>query len=100
MASSQADRLPPSLLAVAFATAIVAGLGGWILGQGSSIGIFGNSPGDHSRVRGPSEQSEVEEDDESDEDDQTQDLKDFSDKNEPCKLVLVVRTDLGMTKGM
>ncbi|TKX22649.1 peptidyl-tRNA hydrolase PTH2 [Elsinoe australis] len=94
MATSLSERPPPSVWAVAFATAILAGLTGYFLGQASSIGIFGSSP------TRPSEKEAVSDSDLSDEDeDRQEELQGFSEKNEPCKLVLVVRTDLGMTKG-
>lgn len=85
---------PPSLLAVAFATSIIAGLGGYFLGQATSVGVFGktNPP----VLEKESDASGAEEDGDTDEE---QDLKSFDGTNEECKLVLVVRTDLGMTKG-
>jgi flagellar biosynthesis/type III secretory pathway M-ring protein FliF/YscJ len=38
-------------------------------------------------------------DEDEDSDQQNEELQDFTGNNEECKLVLVVRTDLGMTKG-
>lgn len=114
------DRPPPSILAVAFASAIVAGLAGYFLGQASSIGVFsGSAQPAGAPATGPRAASEKkakvadddsdisdaaggsdEDDDSDDEDDlDDQELKGFEDSNEECKLVLVVRTDLGMTKG-
>ncbi|CZT22752.1 related to mitochondrial peptidyl-tRNA hydrolase Pth2 [Ramularia collo-cygni] len=97
------DRGPPSAAAIAIGTAIVAGITGYFLGTARSIGVFGGPP--------PSAQQQV--DDHSDDDDggdgsdaasetHTDDLgelKTFPGSTEECKLVLAVRTDLGMTKG-
>ncbi|KAB8345887.1 hypothetical protein FH972_022942 [Carpinus fangiana] len=95
-----ADRPAPSTAAIAIATAIIGALGGYFLGQASSLGIFGAQ----SRSSRRANHSMAEEDSSSDDDDeeadqQAGDLKEFSDSREECKLVLVVRTDLGMTKG-
>ncbi|GAB7344592.1 hypothetical protein MBLNU457_3087t1 [Dothideomycetes sp. NU457] len=103
MASPAIERPPPSTWAIAFATAIISGLAGYFLGQASSIGVFAKNPSDSAAARvekdghdqGPHESEEA--GDEEDEDDQ--EIKSFADHNEECKLVLVVRTDLGMTKG-
>lgn len=114
-----ADRQGPSILAVAFASAIVAGLAGYFLGQASSIGVFSSGaskPNHKSKASSSSsfagekvDQSDsdisdagaaTDDDDDSDDDDlDDQELDGFKDSNEECKLVLVVRTDLGMTKG-
>ena len=71
---------------------------GYFLGQASSIGLF-SSPG----TRGPHDaESDISDADADDEDDDVQDLgelKAFAGNREECKLVLVVRTDLGMGKG-
>lgn len=102
MAAPALDRSAPSTAAIAIATAIVAGLGGFFLGQVSTLGIGGASK----RKAGTTgdkelEESSDEEDAEGeDEEDDKQELGDFSTGNEECKLVLVVRTDLGMTKGI
>ena len=103
------DRGPPSAAAVAIGTAIVAGLTGYFIGQASSIGLFGKND-----TRGPTARlsregeakpdasetdSEVDDDTaEEDDDDDVQDLGElqtFPGNNEECKLVLVVRSDLG-----
>ncbi|KAF2202075.1 PTH2-domain-containing protein [Delitschia confertaspora ATCC 74209] len=94
---------------VALASALVAGMTGYFLGQAKSLGLFGGSPisnGDRGQTPSEkegssSEEEEEEEEEEEDMDDQDHDhdLADFADNNEECKLVLVVRTDLGMTKG-
>ena len=104
------DRGPPSATAVAISTAIVAGLAGYFLGQASSIGLFGKSdtraPAARlSRHEGEAkpDTSETDSDDDDDdaaedEDDDVQDLGElqtFPGNSEECKLVLVVRSDLG-----
>lgn len=103
------DRSPPSVASVAIDTAIISGLFGYFLGQAQSIGLFGKpSTSSHAarlRVGGESDQSDTSDADaeSGDEDDSLQDLgelKSFAGNNEECKLVLVVRTDLGMGKGM
>jgi len=74
-----------------------------MLGQAKSLGLFGGSA-----VSSPSERKEKaaeaseESEESSDEDEEDDDSvpADFKDLNEECKMVLVVRTDLGMTKGM
>jgi len=113
--ATSANRDPPTTLAYCIATAILAALGGYFLGQASSLGLIGgdrsqqdaatNTPsatmtqsnGAATKEKDPSE-SENEGDPDSE--DEQQDLQGFeSNANEECKLVLVVRTDLGMTKG-
>lgn len=111
MASNvQQDRGPPSNVAVAIGTAIVSALFGYYFGQARSIGLFGRTDtrtpaarlgrssdeSDSSSNAGAGEET-------GDESDSVQDLgelKTFSANNEECKLVLVVRMDLGMGKGM
>jgi PTH2 family peptidyl-tRNA hydrolase len=119
--ATSANRDPPTILAYGVATAILAGLGGYFLGQASSLGLFGDhatrekahtprtaeekTSSSASKAAPEDEESESEESDlsENDEDpdtDSQQDLAGFEDMaTEECKLVLVVRTDLGMTKG-
>jgi PTH2 family peptidyl-tRNA hydrolase len=104
------DRGPPSATAVAISTAIVAGLAGYFLGQASSIGLFGKSDtrapkaplsGREGGAKPDASETESDDDDdaaEEDEDDDVQDLGElqtFPGNNEECKLVLVVRSDLG-----
>lgn len=98
--ASVTDRSPPTTAAIAIATAIIAGLGGFFLGQASSLGLVGQSK--EKKADGGVEESSDEEDAEGEEseNEDKQALGDFSDVNEECKLVLVVRTDLGMTKGL
>ena len=104
------DRGPPSATAVAISTAIVAGLAGYFLGQASSIGLFGKSDtrapkaslsGHEGEAKPDASETDSEVDDdtaEEDDDDDVQDLGElqtFPGNNEECKLVLVVRSDLG-----
>jgi len=85
------DAGQPSTANIAIACALVAGVTGYMVGQAKSLGLFGGSP--------VSEPKETEYTDESgDESDMSP--SEFAGQNEECKLVLVVRTDLGMTKGM
>lgn len=98
---------PPSVAAVAIGTALVAGITGYYLGQARSIGLFGSSLQTSGASNRNATASELEPDDESDLSDAASDsdaqdlgeLKDFPGSTEECKLILVVRSDLGMTKG-
>ncbi|KAK1809390.1 hypothetical protein LTR12_016247 [Friedmanniomyces endolithicus] len=98
------DRGPPSTASIALATAIVSGLVGYYFAQARSIGLFGSTttrPAAGAATE-ESDVSDAESASHSDEDDNVQDLgelKSFADSAEECKLVLVVRTDLGMGKG-
>jgi PTH2 family peptidyl-tRNA hydrolase len=102
MASSSAvamDRPPPTILAIVVATAILAGVTGYFIGQGASIFP---SPGPRRRSeKSRAEESESDEDElESDEEDEDGGLlASFDGNTDEVKLVLVVRTDLGMGKG-
>lgn len=101
------DRGPPSAAAIAIGTAIVAGLTGYFIGQASSIGLFGKgdtrAPAARlSRSEGTAKPDEAEtaseDGDSEDDDDELQDLGElqtFPGNTEECKLVLVVRSDLG-----
>ena len=107
------DRGPPSAAAIAIGSAIVAGVTGYFLGQASSIGLFGKTD-THAPAAGLSRregvakpddaetQSDDDEDEEDDDDDSdVQDLGElqtFPGNTEECKLVLVVRSDLGKQK--
>lgn len=109
------DRGPPSAAAVAIGTAIIAGVTGYFLGQASSIGLFGKgstraptarlSRGD-GQAKPNNAETESDDDEDEDEDDDESDVQDlgelqtFPGNTEECKLVLVVRSDLGMTKGV
>lgn len=99
------ERPPPSTTAVAVATALIAGVTGYFLGQASSLGLFKSKAQPTQETRDNKKASgEDSEETESDEDwevgQEQGDINSFTDSNEECKLVLVVRTDLGMTKGM
>jgi len=93
------DRSTPTTTAIAVSTAILGVLVGYFIGQGSTL--LG--------VRRRSSQATTAHDTSSSDDEADVDelavageggLKDFASNGyEECKLVLVVRTDLGMTKG-
>ena len=74
---------------------------GYYLGQARSIGVFGPAPSTHPRSS-EDDESDISDADEDDGEDTLDagELKTFSNSTEECKLVFVVRTDLGMTKGM
>ena len=126
------DRSLPSTTAIAIATAIIAGLGGYFLGQGASIGLFSHNssanktaspakkswPNNYDVTVHPDSSDEElmtylrggkhdqksrevtdSEDEENDEDIAPGPLNAFEGNREECKLVLCVRTDLGMGKG-
>jgi len=114
--ATSANRDPPTTLACCIATAILAALGGYFLGQASSLGLIGGGRSQHdaatsdtpsaskTQPRGTAKADEKESESENEEDPDSeaeqQDLQGFErNANEECKLVLVVRTDLGMTKG-
>jgi PTH2 family peptidyl-tRNA hydrolase len=93
------DNTQPSTANIAVACAIIAGVTGYMLGQAKSLGLFAGSP-----ISAPSQvkekassETEASSDEESEDDDSVP--ASFTGNNEECKLVLVVRTDLGMTKG-
>jgi PTH2 family peptidyl-tRNA hydrolase len=89
----------PSTANIALASAILAGVTGYFLGTAKSLGLFGGSPISEPPERKSEKAQELEDsDEESDEDDDTAPAE-FPGHNEECKMVLVVRTDLGMTKG-
>src|SRR4051794_5950148 len=102
------DRIPPTTTAYVIATAIIAGVTGYFIGQGASLGLFKEKQGwpngydvkvhkDSSDEGGEDSDSE----EESDEDvGNGEELASFKDNIDEVKLVLVVRTDLGMTKGL
>ncbi|KAJ5669452.1 peptidyl-tRNA hydrolase 2 [Penicillium macrosclerotiorum] len=101
------DRMPPTTTAYVIATAIIAGVTGYFIGQGASLGLFKEKQGWPNgydvkvhRDSSDEEDDEDSEDYESDEDEGNgEELSNFKDNDEEVKLVLVVRTDLGMTKG-
>ena len=117
------ERPPPSTAAIAIATAILAALGGYFIGQGASLGLFSSKSSSSKKswpnsydvtvhpdssdeelmksLKGGEEEAEEEQ---SEEDEvelvEAGKLARFEGNKEECKLVLVVRTDLGMGKGM
>lgn len=103
------EKTPPSLVAVAIASGLLGLLAGYFLGQGSSIGLFDSSgnpkevkrswPNSYDvKVHADSSDEADDEEDEPEEED-GKELRNFDDRNEEVKLILAVRTDLGMTKG-
>ncbi|KAJ9618576.1 peptidyl-tRNA hydrolase [Exophiala oligosperma] len=108
-----AEKAPPSLAAVAVSSLILGLLAGYFIGQGSSIGVFGGSSGPTGlkkswpnsydvKVHADSSDEQADDEDEDEDEDEEGDgneLKDFRDSKEEVKLVLAVRTDLGMGKG-
>ncbi len=107
-----AEKAPSSIAAVAVSSLILGLLAGYFIGQGSSIGIFGGS-GDPNRVKtswpnsydvkvhadSSDDQADDEEEEDDDEEGDGKELSDFKGSTEEVKLVLGVRTDLGMGKG-
>lgn len=108
-----ADHSQPTTAAIVIATTIIAGLGGYFIGQASLLGIFRSGNSSPQRRKRPEYSSrdkrdtdtEVSSDSEDDDaagaaNNEQNDLHDFDGEGDECKLTLVVRTDLGMTKGM
>jgi hypothetical protein len=104
---SDLDRMPPSTTTYVVATAIIAGITGYFIGQGASLGLFSKEkegwPNSYN-VKIHRGSSDEEDDDDEEEDSEEEgdggELADFEGNTEEVKLVLVVRTDLGMTKGI
>ncbi|KAJ4368760.1 hypothetical protein N0V83_005842 [Neocucurbitaria cava] len=92
------DSSQPSTANIAVACAIIAGVTGYMLGQAKSLGLFGGSPVSQPQQR-KDKKADTSDDEESDEEDDDTAPAEFPGHPEECKLVLVVRTDLGMTKG-
>jgi PTH2 family peptidyl-tRNA hydrolase len=121
-------RAPPTPLALIIGTAIIAGLSGYMIGIASSLGFLPIpfAPREP-KGRGVAYYDDEEESEEEDVDESILDhapnwangveadkrdglrataLQEkvektpWEDNNEECKMVLVVRTDLGMTKGL
>jgi hypothetical protein len=90
---------PPSTASIAVASALIAGVTGYFIGQAKQLGIFGGSPITVSKASDKKKDEDSDEEYEDSSDDEATDLSEFPGHNEECKLVLVVRTDLGMTKG-
>lgn len=130
------DRPPPSTTSIVVGTAILAVAFGYLIGQGSSLGLFGSTksppkgksknpkkswPNSYDvtvhaessdeevfkQIRGAdlgieSEESSKDSSEEEGGEDlgqKQEGLNQFEGNKEECKLVLVVRTDLGMGKG-
>ncbi len=124
-----ADRSAPTAMAVLISTAILSLITGYMLGIGSSLGLipnpFSQSPGASAAAK-RTKTSNYDDEEESSEEEvdgilldhapnwangEAADLRDglkvvkkeakpaWENSAEECKLVLVVRTDLGMTKG-
>jgi peptidyl-tRNA hydrolase, PTH2 family len=123
-----ADRGPPTSTAVLISTAILSLIAGYMLGIGSSLGIFPNPFLQSREARAASKRSKTSNYDNEEETSEEEvdgilldhapnwangeaaDVRDglkvtkeekpeWENSTEECKLVLVVRTDLGMTKG-
>lgn len=102
------ERLPPSTAAYVFAAALLAGVTGYFVGQGSSLRLFSSGEGEgwpnnyDVKVHKDSsdEEGSSEEEDEEASDDEENELAAFEGNTDEVKLVLVIRTDLGMTKGV
>jgi PTH2 family peptidyl-tRNA hydrolase len=92
------DRGPPSAAAIAIGTAIVAGVTGYFLGQASSIGLFGKTDTRAPAARLTQREGVAKPDDAETESDDLGELQTFPGNTEECKLVLVVRSDLGKQK--
>ncbi|KAJ9214613.1 hypothetical protein DTO166G4_3846 [Paecilomyces variotii] len=114
--ATSASSIPPlttSTASYVVATAIVAGVTGFFIGQGAALGLFSSKSTqkkswpnsyDVKVHRGSSDEEEEEEEEETEEEEEEEEeeggeLANFEGNNEEVKLVLVVRTDLGMTKG-
>ncbi|KAH1458722.1 hypothetical protein KXX13_008557 [Aspergillus fumigatus] len=104
---AELERVPPSTTAYVIATAILAGITGYFIGQGASLGLFSWAkekegwPNSYN-VKIPQHSSDEEGENyegDSEEEGDGGELANFDASNEEVKLVLVVRTDLGMTKG-
>lgn len=94
------DDTQPSTTNIALACAILGGVTGYFLGTAKSLGLFGGSP-IFEPAQGTTEKAQESEDESSDEEEDDDDTApaEFPGHTEECKMVLVVRTDLGMTKG-
>lgn len=97
--ASVIDRSTPTTTAIAVSTAILGVLVGYFIGQGSTL------LGVRRRSSQPTTTHDTSSSDEGADADELDvagegELKDFAgNSREECKLILVVRTDLGMTKG-
>ncbi|GAA5846013.1 hypothetical protein JCM3766R1_001337 [Sporobolomyces carnicolor] len=87
----------PSLWGTAAACSVTAGLIGYFVGVGSTLPITRSIEKGKQKALEDDEESEFESDSEAGDDDELKSVK--AEGDEPCKLVLVVRTDLNMNKG-
>ncbi|KAK5233201.1 hypothetical protein LTR99_003975 [Exophiala xenobiotica] len=110
-----AEKAAPSIAAVAVSSLILGLLAGYFIGQGASIGVFGGQsssggvkqswPNSYDvKVHADSSDEEADDEDEQEDGDDEdegdgKELNDFRESTEEVKLVLAVRTDLGMGKG-
>jgi hypothetical protein len=96
------DSSQPSTANIAVACALIAGVTGYMLGQAKSLGFFGGSPVSTpaQRKEKPTEESDESSDEDNEDSEDDTAPAEFPGHNEECKMVLVIRTDLGMTKGM
>jgi PTH2 family peptidyl-tRNA hydrolase len=111
MSSSSSASITPSGASYLLSGAILGVLAGYFLGQASFLGLFSHSaPVANTRTKStgkdkriPSSEvdseSELEDEDEDSENGGAELKVEEYDLNEDQKMVLVVRTDLGMTKG-
>lgn len=89
------QHVTTTTIATATTTAILAGIGGYLLGQARSFGSSGTLFGRGRRTGSKRDRSSSDE-----EEDEPMGLNDSKlNANEEYKLVLVVRTDLGMSRG-
>ena len=111
------DKTPPSALALSISSLLLGLVAGYFIGSGSSLGLFssqskhtptgqkGSWPNSYDvKVHADSSDEEAMADDEQEESEDEdagdgRELSNFEGNNEEVKLVLVVRTDLGMGKG-
>ena len=121
MSSIPSGSSSPTTVSIAVATAILGTVAGYMFGAASSLNLSRSAPSEKPRKSWPNnydvtlhpDSSDEElmahlkgdkdaagaEDGESDEEGAEGQLKAFEDAAGECKLVLVVRTDLGMGKG-
>ncbi|GAA5870975.1 hypothetical protein JCM16303_001648 [Sporobolomyces ruberrimus] len=85
----------PSLWGTAAAVGVASGLIGYFVGVGSTLPITRSI--EKGKQKAEAEESDYETESESGDDDELKTVK--AEGDEPCKLVLVVRTDLNMNKG-
>lgn len=94
------ESAQPSTANVAAACAILGGVTGYFIGTAKSLGLFGGSPISEPAPQRKGDKAQESEAESSDEEDDDTAPAEFPGHTEECKMVLVVRTDLGMTKGM